>query len=268
MAAGAMTAFDRDTAVEPLGAGRYGVRFDRSWWVARGPNGGYIAAIVVRAIRAEVADDTRALRSLTVHYLSAASEGDGEVTVRIERTGRSLSTVSARLEQDGKVVALALAALAADYAPGVEYEHARMPEVAPAGEIVVPRMPDGQEPPTFREHFTIAPALGPAAFSGGDRPMTGAWMRLREERELDDALVVALCDAWWPAPWVVSDRPLLAPTIDLTVHVRAPLPLPWQDLLVEARSDTARDGFFEEDARLFTRDGTLVAHSRQLALAL
>jgi acyl-CoA thioesterase len=265
---GEPTTFDRDTAVEALGDGRYGVRFDPRWRVIRGPNGGYIAAILTRAIRAAVADDARMLRSLTVHFLSVPTEGEGVATVRIERTGRSLSTVSARLEQDGKVVAVALAALAGAYPAGVAYEDARMPDVPLPEDIVVTPPGPGEFDAPFRHNFTIHPAIGPKPFTSADRAVTGAWMKLREERPIDEAIVVALCDSWWPAPYAVSDRPLVAPTIDLTVHVRAALPLAWDDLLVEVRSDVARDGYFEEDVRLFTRTGLLVAHSRQLALAL
>ena len=36
----------------------------------------------------------------------------------------------------------------------------------------------------------------------------------------------ALLDTWFPAPFVRLDRPYGAPTIDYTVHFRAPLPPP------------------------------------------
>jgi acyl-CoA thioesterase len=58
-----------------------------------------------------------------------------------------------------------------------------------------------------------------------------------------------------------------APTIDLTVHFRAPVPVEGP-LLARFRSRFVRDGYFEEDGELWTRDGTLVAQSRQLALLL
>src|SRR4051794_36740204 len=45
--------FDTDTAVVPLGNGRYDARIDTGWWIERGPNGGYIAAIVMRGFIAE-----------------------------------------------------------------------------------------------------------------------------------------------------------------------------------------------------------------------
>lgn len=262
-----MTRFDADTAAVALGDGRYRVRFDSAWWVVRGPNGGYVAALLVRAIRAELDDPARALRSLTVHYLSAPREGEGEVEVRVERAGRGLTTVSVRCEQEGRTMALAVAALATAYPSPMTYAHAEMPDVPAPDAMAVPEMRPF-DPPPFSRNFVLRPALGPAPFSGGDRALTGGWIRLAEERPLDEALVVALCDAWWPAPLGVVDAGLVAPTVDLTVHLRAPLPRPHDDVLVEARSDVAGDGFFEEDVRVFARDGTLLAQSRQLALAL
>ena len=56
-----------------------------------------------------------------------------------------------------------------------------------------------------------------------------------------------------------------APTIDLTVHFRAPLPYTGP-LVARFTTRLARDGFFEEDGELWTPDGTLIAQSRQLAL--
>jgi acyl-CoA thioesterase len=261
-------AFDRDTAVEALGDGRFAARFSPAWRVVRGPNGGYAAAVLVQAMLAAVADPARQLRSLTVHYLRPPLEGEVEIVVTIERTGRGMSTVSARAVQEGKTVLLGLAALGGAYPGGIEYADARAPEVPPPSEIAVPDAPLGFPDMPFRDHFELRPALGPRVFSGEGPAITGGWIRLRDERPLDAPLLVALTDAWWPAPYGPAERILIAPTIDLTVHLRAPLPRPHDDVLIEVRSDTAAEGYFEEDTRLFARDGTLLAHSRQLALAL
>ncbi len=213
-----MTRFSRDTAASPLGDGAYEVQLDTAWWVVRGPNGGYVAACLVNAMRGEV-DAGRALRSLTVHYTAVPAEGEARVQVRVERSGRSMTSVSARMTQGDRLLALALAAFS-----------------------------------------------GP--FSGGDEALTGGWIALTEEQALDEPLLVALTDSWVPAPFGVVDRPVLAPTIDLTVHVRAPLPRAHDSVFLEAVSATARDGFFEEDVRIWGRDGTLLVQSRQLALLL
>lgn len=262
-----LTAFDRDTAVGPLGDGRYGVTFDPGWWVVAGPNGGHVAAMIVRALRAELGSAERALRSLSVHYPSAPREGPAEIAVRVERVGRGMTTLSARLTQGDRLCALALAACSAPYPPALELDDVVMPEV-PMPEDVPAGAPPGFEPPAFARNFTMLALLGPAPFSGGERAITGGWLRLVEGEALDEALVVAITDSWWPAVFGVVGGPLVAPTIDLTIHVRAPLPRPDDWVLVEARTALVRDGFFEEDARVWARDGTLLAQARQLALAL
>ena len=47
--------FETDTGVQSLGGGRYEAVIDPSWWIINGPNGGYVAAIVLRAMVAEAA---------------------------------------------------------------------------------------------------------------------------------------------------------------------------------------------------------------------
>jgi hypothetical protein len=107
------TRFDRDTEVRridaPPGIIAWEGRIDRGWWVARGPNGGYIAAILLRALAGAVEAD-RAPRSLTIHYTAPPEEGPVRVEARVEHVGRSLSTVSRRMLQGERLLALALAA--------------------------------------------------------------------------------------------------------------------------------------------------------------
>ncbi|MBX5440709.1 MAG: thioesterase family protein [Solirubrobacteraceae bacterium] len=263
-----MGRFDEQIAAAPLGDGRYRVRFDPQWRVVRGPNGGYLAAVLAQAIRAEVGDDARQLRSLTVHYPRVAAEAEADVAVTVERAGRGLTTLSVRCEQEGRVVALALAAAATPYPPSVEYVDAPMPPVPPPEEVPDPEIPDAfRELPILR-HYEIRPVLGHPPLSRASQAYAGGWIRLREERPIDAPLLVAISDSWWPSPYAVTDGLIAAPTVDLTVHLRAALPRPHDWVLIEVRSRTAQEGFLEEDTRIFARDGTLLAQSRQLALAL
>src|SRR5215212_6809155 len=104
------TRFDADTALVPLGGGTYAARIDRGWWIERGPNGGFVAALVLRGLAAEVDDSERAARSLTVHYLVPPVEGDATLTVTVERAGRLATFATARLVQGDRLLALAMAA--------------------------------------------------------------------------------------------------------------------------------------------------------------
>ncbi len=264
------TRFDRDTAVEPLGAGIYQGRIDRGWWVFAGPNGGYVGAIVLRALQAAVADPSRAPRSLTLHYTAPPREGRVEVHTRVERAGRSLTTVSARLLQDERLVALALAAFSKPRG-GPELEHA-MPEVAPP-EQAAPLGSPSASSVSIHERFDSRFAYGAPLGSGAPRAETGGWIRLAEPRLVDAPLVVSFADGWPPSLFSHLARDVATrgvPTVDLTVHFRCTLPLaeakPDDFTLVTFRTRSVREGFLEEDGELWSRDGRLLAHSRQLAL--
>lgn len=257
-----MTRFATDTAVEPAGPGRYTARIDEGWWIQRGPNGGYLAAIVLRAIVAEVADPQRTPRSITLHYLRPPTAGPCEVTVVVERAGRGLTTVTARLHQDGQDCILAIAALGvAREGPALD-EHP-MPDVAPPEAL--PRA-EGVPGIPFRERFDTRLAIGTAPFQYGDEALAGGWIRTVDDDPIDEVVLVALTDAWPPAVFSRMEVPLGVPTIDLTVHFRHAAPRTPGWALVRFRSTLAEDGYVEEDGEVWSADGRLLAQSRQLAV--
>ena len=87
---------------------------------------------MVQAIAAAVADPERQLRSLTVHYLRPPLEGDVRVDVEVQRSGRSLSTVTARLSQAGTLCVLAVAAFAIELDGALDYAaQSRPPRARP-----------------------------------------------------------------------------------------------------------------------------------------
>ncbi len=250
--------FDLATAVAARGDAEFEVRIDRAFWVTHGPNGGYIAALLLRSLTAALADPARAARSLTVHYAEPAREGSARVLVRVERSGRSLSTLSARMEQEGRPIALALAAFASARESGA-WRDLRMPEV-PEPETLATQSPD-PHPIPHRMHWETRPIAGGPGVAG--------WIRPAEPFPLDACAIAALCDAWPPAVYARPDVGRRGvPTVDLTVHFREPLgaPAPGDWYLCAFRSQTAADGFVEEDGEVWSRNGRLLAQSRQLAL--
>lgn len=265
--AGGGTAFDAATAVAAAGEGRWTAHVDGGWFAPAGPNGGYLASIVLRAMQAAVADPARHARSLTLHYLRAPTAGPVQVAVTVERAGRSLSTLSARMDQDGRPCVLALGAFAEAFPTVADYA-AQMP-AAPPPEAISPVPPMPGMPPIF-ERLETRPAIGPVPFSGGDEARSGGWLRLAEPRPADAVAVATYVDAWWPAPFTRLTTPVAAPTVDLTIHFRAALPLAHADpaapILGLFTSRHSAEGFFEEDGELWSPDGVLLAQSRQLAL--
>jgi acyl-CoA thioesterase len=261
------TRFERDTAVTPTDADCFEARIDRGWWVAQGPNGGYVAAILLRALELAVDDAERSPRSFTLHFVARPAEGPVRVETRVERRGRSLTTVTGRMLQDDRVLCVAVAAFSRPR-EAFDFCHTQMPEVA---------MPEECEPlpPRIEIHqrYDYRWAVGAPPFSKSSQALCGGWIRTREPGIADSALVAAYTDAFPPAIFSLVDPETIQrgiPTIDLTIHFRQRLPLasasPEDFALAVFRSRLAGDGFMEEDGEIWSRDGVLLAQSRQLAL--
>jgi len=263
-----MTTFDTDTAVKRVGADLYSAHVYRKWWVIRGPNGGYVAAILQRAMTDAVSDDARPARSLTVHFLTPPEAGPVEIHTRIERAGRSLTSTSARLMQGERLIATAVGAFSVGR-EAVEYSEAEMPDVPPPDEVPS-RLIQGAPP--HAAMFDWKPAIGPADFTAGGRAITGGWFRLREPQLADPVVLTSYADNWYPALFFRTREPIGVPTVDFTVHFRAGLPLPNAKpedyYLLAFRAPLAHDGFVVEDGEIWSQDGRLVAQARQMAVVL
>jgi acyl-CoA thioesterase len=259
--------FDADTALEPLAPGRWRAHVPAHWVVGRGPNGGFLAAVAARAAEAAAG---RPLRSLTLHFLAAPRLGPIEVAAALEREGRRYTAASLRILQDGKPVTLALATLGELPDEGIRWDAAGMPAARPVAEserIALERA----GLPEFARNYDMRWALDGGPASGDKPPETGGWLRAAEPRALDAPLVAAMTDAWLPVAFVVLGRVVAAPTLDLTIHIRASLPpagmRPDDHVLGRFSSRLSVGGVWEEDGELWTPGGELVAQSRQLALA-
>jgi acyl-CoA thioesterase len=212
----------------------------------------------------------RPVRSFTTHFFAAPASGDLDITVKLERAGRSMSFMSARAEQEGKPIAMSLAGFSAEW-PGLAFDNAPMPQIA-APDDAMPVPIEGDQIPAFLKNFDMRWAIGDPPFTGSDKAELGGWFRMRDSVVADACVVACLLDAWAPAIFPIATQPVIAPTIDLTMHFRTPLPLPGATpddfFLGRFHSTLGREGFFEEDGEMWSPDGKLVAQSRQLALGL
>lgn len=256
--------FDADTAVGRIDDGRYrSVLLDR-WNIVAGPNGGYLAAIIARAMTEAVADPERGLRSLTVHYLARPEFDEVEIDVDILRSGRSLSSLQAIMRQGDRVICSSLAAFSV---PWTTTEEWRLPMSPHAHDVGVEM---GRTAPPVAQNWRGRPITDAPFFSGEGSPRVGQWIRAAKPRALDAIELVAISDAVPPAGFPKMTTPAAMPTVDLTVHIRASLPLadPPEDDRVYAECNThhVADGFAEEDCHIWAADGTLLAQSRQLAI--
>ena len=272
----AIDSFERDTAVtlreQSDSVGVFDAHVSGEWRAGRGPHGGYLAAMLLRALTRAVGEPARAPRSMTIHYARAPETGPVTITTTLQRAGRSLSTLSARLEQDGRLMALVLAAFSVPWtAP--ELSEAHMPRVQPPDSPRESPAALHKFAPPFTKHLVIQPRIGPVPFQGSSEPMSvGAWLGLRDPARALDALALALfSDSLYSPPFIKLDGPGTSPTIDLTIHFRAhagALSTPGNLCLARFDTTLVHEGFFEEDGHIWAPDGTLLAQSRQLAILM
>jgi acyl-CoA thioesterase len=261
--------FDTDTAIRPVETGAYAFDVPAHWRIGGGAtNGGYLAAVVTRAMIEAVADPGRLPRSLTIHYLAACAPGPAAVSVSIERQGRSLTTLSARVTQSDVTVALALAAFARPR-PGLEFQREPMPEAPPPDELPALVPPPGR--PTFPSNWDYRPCVGGLPFSRAPEPVSGGWIRPREPRVLDAPLLAAMADSWFPPVLLLFESPRgVVPTMDLTVHFRSDLPLVGADpedfSFAVFSSRVAAGGYWDSDGVIWSQEGRVLAQARQLAV--
>src|SRR3954447_20928164 len=182
-----MSKFERDTTVSEVEPGVFEGHVNRDWWIVFGPNGGFLAAMFVKAMSAAVGDDTRAARSLTIHYTAAPAEGPVRIGTTVERAGRSLTTVSARMEQDGRLIALAIGAFSSPRTPALEFSDAPAPVVPPPEEIA--SFEGRPDLPPFTRQWEVRPAVGIPPFTGAEGPtLIGGWIRPLDPHPIDAAL--------------------------------------------------------------------------------
>ncbi len=278
------------TASQVEGAGRhYTASVHPSWDGPLTTHGGLLQAIVLRAIDAEInADQAFEARSVTAHYLRPPGHGTVDIFVDPLRRGRRFCSTRATLSQGGKPCIAVLATHSLRGLTEVDHWAVPAPDVAPAPTRDAPRvapdeiqqalpdawiqMPDGA--PRFFDQLLLSPRFGAGPFVGPPVDETkgtanGGWIMTPDEQSIDAAWLALVIDALWPSVLEPLRTPAMAPTLDLTLHVRADIPaggLPDQPLLVHNTTRALQNGLSDSDSAVFAADGTLLAQGRQLQL--
>ncbi|EGG47683.1 MULTISPECIES: thioesterase family protein [Streptomyces] len=266
--------FDRDTAVtrrESGVPGVYDIDLSADWTIMGAVNGGYLLAVLGRALADTLphADPF----SLSAHYLTASRPGPAVIRAELVRTGRTLSTGQASLfqyDEEGREVER-IRVLASygdlDALPEDVRTSAEPPAIPPIekcfGAEDSPTPVLGGSGITERLLLKLDPAtLGWALGSPSGKGEMRGWFGLADGREADPFSLLLAVDALPPTAFELGLSGWV-PTIELTTHVRArPAPGP---LRVSVTTRNLAGGFLEEDAEVWDSADRLVAQSRQLA---
>ena len=258
------TPFATATTWTALGEGRYAGQIAPRWFQGRGAYGGVLGGALLRSMMRELGAPERSPRSFTVHFCAPVAEAESLITVRIERAGRQVSHLSARLEQGGQVACLASATFAVSRDTSLVFNHAQRPEAPPPQELTA--IPN-EFLPAFGAHFEYRWFRG-LPFSGAAEADMGGWLRPRQGEPLDAPLLVGLLDAFPSAAFARLEGFAQGATMDYTAHFYAPLPLtlsPDTFLLRTSHSRHAAQGYADDLAELWTSEGQLLGQLRQMA---
>jgi acyl-CoA thioesterase len=263
----AQSAFERTLALTELGDGRFEARIDAGWFGPRAPNGGVLAALMVRAAQAQLGPGAPPPRTVSAHYLEAPAPGPVQLAVEVLRARPRVSACEVRLHHAGRLACQATVLCSAPRSQPQLALH-RQPPAAPAPEQLAELgVVEAREMPPIFERLALRPAFGARPFAGAKDALAGGWIALRDDRQpLDAARLCALCDLWWPALFARLRKPNALPTILLTIHLRETRRPAHPPALARFVSSELREGHVEERGELWSADGRLLAESLQLAV--
>jgi acyl-CoA thioesterase len=258
-----------DTAVT-VHDGHYRARLSEDWAIW-GPNGGYIASVALRAAGAHTEFARPA--SIVGHYLGVAAFDDVDIDVVTLRAAKRAESMRVSISQNGQAVFEALVWSVGDV-DGLAHDITEMPDVPDpetlrsAGDLMAEH---GLAPmykfwDNLEERVTFwYPTEEEWRNRPSGAPEYGRWFRYRPRATFDDPWVdacrslILLDTLVWPATCNHHiDPAYLAPSIDISAAFHRFRPdEEW--LYGYAASPSAGGGLVGGEARVWARDGTLLA---------
>jgi len=258
--------FVADTAVEGAD-GHYRARLSRDWEIW-GPNGGYVAAIALRAAGAATALPRPA--SFAGHFLSVADFDAVDLRVTPLRTAKRAASLRVSMTQRGRAIFEAVVWATAD-GEGLQHDSTALPPVPlppqlkPMEELMTPE--ELQQRYRFWHNFEVRPIdYVPWTKRLPGAPIWREWYRFRPSASYDDpfadaARLLLLVDTMgWPAACRAHppNNGYVAPSLDVNVQFHRQAPdREW--LLADASAPVAAHGLIGTQARVWSDDGRLLA---------
>lgn len=205
--------------------------------------------------------------AVSAQFNSRTAIGAAQVEIERVREGRSVSSLRARLLQEGRAKVDVL--LSAGTLPGAEVPpylvDAEPPSLPDPEDCALSGLPPGHPRNGILEQLEVRVDPATGGFLRGE-PGGGtevrAWVRATSGREPDPLLLLTVADALPPVTFELG-LPGWVPTVELTVHLRT-VPAPgW--LRCVQRATVLHGGWLDEECQVWDSAGRLVAQARQLA---
>ena len=251
-----------ETTFERVSENSWTGNLNKNWNIAGIPNGGYLLAVVLRAMQEQVG--IKNLLSVNAHYLRPGVSGEeGRVESLILREGSSISTSIASLIQRGKTSMHVVAAFGelkktANGFPRIQIE----PPFMPPPEECAKRSAENQGVElSIQKRVDVRMA---DMESDSDSSDLYGWIKFSDSAPVDSLGLALFSDAFPPSIFSKLGRVGWVPTVELTVQVRNLPKEGW--IMGHFFTDDLQNGSMIETGRLWDSEGCLVAQSRQLAL--
>lgn len=260
-----MTSFALTTSVFRVDRNVFRAYASKDWWVVKGLNGGWLAAVTLRAA-SESLGASRQARAHSLYYFAPAIEGDVTLQTRVLREGRTAGFVSVEAWQNATLLGSSLSVFATGM-PSRKWDESGFPTTSIEQDHQL--SPFGFAPPFTQNIWSSSAFLGSPQGSGDSAPaLTGGLCWLVEPEPIDQYVLAAATDAWLPTVMVKSPGSALALTLELSMEFNGPFVEhpKGSELVVRFRSPICADGYFSEDGEIWDREGNLLVRSRQLAI--
>ena len=229
------------------------------WYQGRGVYGGLVFAVISEVIKKNT---QLPIRRLTIDLCAPVLAQETILSIRELRRGTNTQFLQIECLQEGKVVAAANATCGGARTSDLDCHHNQRLSITPPKDDAIPFHPSM---PSFSRHFEYWPTWGSLPFSKASELKTGGWIRARNDRILDQAMICALIDSWWPALYLSVETPRPMGTISCSIdftHPSLPISHP-QPFRLENSCSEVRDGYSIEHNTLWSSQGTLLAMSQQ-----
>jgi acyl-CoA thioesterase len=257
---------DIATQLDELDEGLYRGHLSTAYANMVGPFGGTIAAVMLKAALQHPQHLGEPV-SLTVNFAGPIADAEFQIQARIARTNRSTQHWIIELSQQGEIAVTATALLAVRR-PGWSSAELPFPEVPAAEQVAVADL--GRLTP-WVSNYQLRLIEGPLTFKPEDaseQSQSRLWIRDQPARPLDFVALTSLSDAFFPRIFVRRQQPCPAGTVSMTLYYHADSEtltrVGTQEVLGCARAQQFRNGFFDQNAELWSADGELLITSSQL----
>ncbi|GAB2683436.1 thioesterase family protein [Aliiglaciecola sp. 3_MG-2023] len=237
----------------------------KEWGQGRTVFGGLSAAILYAAIQVQV-DDDRVMRSFNCNFVGPLLvDTQFEIVVEILRQGKNATQALGRIIQDGKTcVSCQVCFGVARKSKVVVKNNDTHTMEKPRKGMFLPQIP--KLTPKFLRYYDLSLVEGRMPFTGSKKSKIHGWMRFKNPpKEMSDAHLISLIDAWPPAVLQMLRLPAPASTMSWNIEFIHPhqdlSPSDWFAVNIITRQ--AADGYAHTEGNIWDQKGELIAISRQ-----